>query len=319
MTNIEMDMVNAAVIAPVEAVVKNKGLVNALGNKFGRVGLLAKKYSPEILMGVGVVGVVTSTVLACKATLKVNDILEEKANKVEMIKKADKEVDDSKYSKEDYNKDMFIVNIQSGFELVKLYSPAVMIGVASVGCFLGANNVLKKRNIAVVGAYKMLEKTFDDYRKRVKEEIGVVKEEELRYKMTEKTIEVTETDENGKEKKVKKKIKTPDAVSQYGVFFDASSVNFSKNPEYNRVFLLAQQNFANDMLTVRGHVFLNEVYDLLGLQRTQAGSLVGWVADEGDGFIDFGLNEHRNMEFINGYEPTPLLDFNVDGPIYDLI
>lgn len=300
-------------------VAKSSGVKNLLKDKFARVGLLAKKHSPEILVGVGVVGVVTSTVLACKATLKVQEVLEEKKNTIENIELAHKEVDDETYSLEDYNKDLLLVNVQSTAKIAKMYAPAAIVGVASIGCFLGAHKIMSKRNVALVGAYKMLEKTFDDYRDRVKEEIGEVKEEELRYKMTEKTVEVKETDKDGNEKIVKKKIKTADGVSQYGIFFDGSSVNWSKNPEYNRVFLLAQQNYANDMLNTRGHVFLNEVYDLLGMQRTQAGSLVGWVAGHGDDFIDFGIEDHRNIAFVNGYENIPLLDFNVDGAIYDLI
>ena len=92
------------------------------------------------------------------------------------------------------------------------------------------------------------------------------------------------------------------------------------------MFLRAQQQYANDKLIAQGHLFLNEVYDMLGLPRTKAGAIVGWVYDDnnavGDNFVDFGIYDvHRETarDFVNGYERSILLDFNVDGVIYDLI
>ena len=90
----------------------------------------------------------------------------------------------------------------------------------------------------------------------------------------------------------------------------------------NLFFLKAQQTNANVQLTVRGHVFLNEVYDMLGLPRTAAGAIVGWVRGNGDDVIDFGIwdNNDINSDFVNGYNRSKiLLDFNVDGVIYDII
>jgi hypothetical protein len=87
------------------------------------------------------------------------------------------------------------------------------------------------------------------------------------------------------------------------------------------MFIRSQQNYANDLLNARGHVFLNEVYDMLGIERTSAGAVVGWVRGNGDNEIDFGvLNDlHSGQRFINGDERSVLLDFNVDGVVYDLI
>ena len=92
------------------------------------------------------------------------------------------------------------------------------------------------------------------------------------------------------------------------------------------MYLRHQQNYANELLRSRGYVFLNDVYDMLGIRRTKAGQIVGWVYDEKnpniDNYIDFGIyNVHYEgaRDFVNGFECSILLDFNVDGPIIDLI
>jgi hypothetical protein len=58
----------------------------------------------------------------------------------------------------------------------------------------------------------------------------------------------------------------------------------------------------------------------MGFERTSAGFVVGWVLDgNGDGYIDFGLSEARSSRFMNAEERSVILDFNVDGVVYDLI
>ena len=116
------------------------------------------------------------------------------------------------------------------------------------------------------------------------------------------------------------------AVSQYTRLFDESCMGWTKDPECNVHFLKCQQNYCNDKLKSKGHLFLNEVYDTLGIPRTKAGAVVGWVYDEknpiGDNFVDFGLfgmNDDRNYDFVNGFKNTAILDFNVDGNILDYI
>lgn len=114
--------------------------------------------------------------------------------------------------------------------------------------------------------------------------------------------------------------------SQYAKIFDDSCVGWTKDSEYNMHFLKSQQDYCNDKLKSKGHLFLNEVYDILGIPRTKAGAVVGWVYDEknpiGDNFVDFGIfdtNDERNSDFINGFENTAILDFNVDGNILSYI
>lgn len=289
----------------------------------GRTGLVLRKHSPEILMGVGIVGIVGSTVLACKATLKLEEVLYDAQHTLDTIDRtlAD-EMYEGHYGEEDAKKDKTIVYAKTAVELGKMYAPAISLGIVSVACLVGSHSIMKRRNVAVVAAYKAVEESFANYRRRVVEEFGKDKDEEYRYGIIRTEETVTETDENGKKTKVKKTVDTldPNHISQYARFFDESCSNWSKTPEYNMIFLKAQQNYANDLLVSRGHLFLNEVYDMLGMERSQAGAVVGWVLNkDNDNFVDFGMYNGKSNDFINGYERTVLLDFNVDGVIYDLI
>lgn len=286
--------------------------------------LLTKKHSPEILMVTGVIGVVASTVLACKATLKAEDIIDEAKEKIDNIKLAKETFEEEKYSQEDYNKDMTVTYVQTGAAFAKLYAPAVLLGTASIACIIGSHGIMRKRNIALMAAYKALDQSFSDYRKRVVEEFGSEKDRLLKNGIRKEVVVVEETDEKGKTKSKTIEVDAldPNGVSQYAKFFDEGCSQWSKSPEYNLTYLRCQQNYANDLLKSRGHVFLNEVYDMIGVPRTKAGAIVGWVLGAGDDYIDFGIFDGESAatrDFVNGYERSILLDFNVDGVIYDLI
>lgn len=297
-----------------------------LKTQFNKTEMYVRKYSPEILTGAGVVGVVATTVIACKATLKVNDILDEYKTTIENIEKV-KTMDNVDYTEEDEKKDRFTLTVQTGVKLVKLYLPAASLGLISISCLVQSNRILKKRNAALSAAYMTLDKSFKKYRENVKERFGEEVDKEMRYSI--KTKKITEVDENGNE--VEKEIKTidpddPSNYSDYARFFDEASPYWSKDPEYNLVFLKAQQQYANDILVARGRIFLNEVYDMLGIPKTKAGQVVGWVYDPkhpvGDNYVDFGiydLDKERVRRFVNGDERNILLDFNVDGNIWELM
>lgn len=299
-------------------------ITKTLSKLTGRTGLVIAKKSPEILIVTGVVGVIASTVMACKATLKVESIIDKANTDIEKIKLAKETVSAEEYSEQDYRKDMGITYVKTAMEFVKLYGPAVALGTFSVGCIIGSHKILKGRNLAMAAAYKAIEKSFDDYRKRVVSKFGEEEDRALKNGIKKSSITVMEVDEKGKTKTKTKEIETvnKEDISQYAKFFDESSINWSKTPEYNLMFLQGQQNFANDLLNARGHVFLNEVYDMLGISRSQAGAVVGWVKGAGDDYIDFGIFDGKTKQaraFVNGDERNILLDFNVDGVIYDLI
>ena len=298
-----------------------------------KIGLILKKNSPKILMGVGIAGSVVSTVLACKATLKVKDILDEKNETVEQIHNCveDETVD---YNEEDKKKDLTILYAQTGVKLAKLYLPSIALGALSIASIIYGYKILNKRNVALAAAYTVVDKGFKNYRKNVVERFGEEVDRELRHNIKAKQIEEKYIDKDGNEKTRKKKVyeisedkKPGEGISEYAKFFDEWNTDeHSKDPEYNLMFLRKQQDYANEVLKHQGYLFLNEVYDMLGIPRTQAGQVVGWIYDEnnptGDNYVDFGiydLHDQQKRDFVNGLERNILLDFNVDGVIYDKI
>ena len=306
-------------------------IVNSATKTFHRVGFQIKKHSPEILLVTGITGVVTSAVMACKATTKVDAIIEESKKSIDTIHEGMEagNICDVEYTEEDGKKDLAIVYIQTGVKFAKLYGPSVLLGLTSIGCILASNNIIHKRNVALSAAYTAIDTSFKGYRSRVIERFGESMDRELRYNI--KTQEVKETvvdEETGKKKTVKSTVSVvdPNTYSDYARFFDEYCAGWTKDAEYNLMFLRQQQNYANELLKSRGHLFLNEVYDMLGIDRTKAGNIVGWVYDEkhpiGDNFVDFGiyvLENEKARDFVNGRERSILLDFNVDGDILSLM
>lgn len=294
-----------------------------------KAGFQLKKHSPEILIVAGVAGAVTSAVMACKATTKLNDILEESKEQVDKIHEAIEHPENlpEEYTEEDGKKDLTIVYTQTAVKLLKLYGPSIVLGGLSITAILTSNNIMRKRNIAIAAAYTAVDKSFKDYRGRVVERFGKDLDRELRYNIKKEEVEETIVDEKtGKEKTVKKTIDVANEVSEFSKFFDDGCTGWTKDPELNLAFLLKQQAFANDKLKANGYLYLNEVYDMLGIPRTKAGQIVGWIYDEknpiGDNYVDFGIfdsNKVKNRDFVNGYERTILLDFNVDGNILNLM
>lgn len=306
-------------------------LVNGLNRTLNRAGLKLKKYSPEILVGAGIVGVVTSTVMACKATLKVNEITEEAKHNINKIHEASETgytEAGKEYTEEDTKKDLTIVYVQTAAKFAKNYGPAITLGTVSICSILAGYNIMRKRYVASAAAYALVDKSFKEYRSRVVERFGKELDKELRYNIKAQEVEEVVVNEDGTESVVKTTVNVPDpnAISEYAKFFDESCNGWSKDPEYNLTFLMGQQRWANDLLKSRGHLFLNEVYDMLGIDRTKAGNIVGWIYDEknpvGDNYVDFGIyniDNDRNRAFVNGFERNILLDFNVDGNILELI
>lgn len=301
-----------------------------------QAGFKIKKHSPEILMVAGIVGTVTAAVTACRATLKVKDIMSEKEELQNDIHKC-LENPDVDYTEEDGKKDLTTVYAQTGVKLIKLYAPSVILGGASIASIVMGQKILKKRNIALAAAYTAVDKGFKKYRANVVERFGEKVDKELRYNIKAKEVEKKITDKNGKEKTVKEiqydiEGNPLENISEYARFFDeATSTEHHKDAEYNLMFLRRQQDYANEVLKAKGHLFLNDVYEMLGIPKTKAGQVVGWIYDEknpnGDNYVDFGIyrlsgyepSDERKRAFVNGYERNILLDFNVDGPIYELI
>lgn len=285
----------------------------------GRIGLAAKYYSPQILLGVGIVGVTTATVLACKATLELELVVEHTKLQKRGIAKKTQEHTADEYSSTDHKRDLTKVYLSAGKEVGKLYAVPLSLGLVSLGCIIGGQSIMHKRNVAVIAAYKGLEASFNKYRDRVIEAYGDEKDSDFNTGIKTETIK----DEDGKNHKVKV-LDHHDASTHVRVF-DASNRSWDASPDYNLNFLKVQEAMANERLARRGHLFLNEVLDDLGFPRTSAGAVTGWVYEDGngDGYVDFGIKDMQGERArVMGNDVDAdyiLLDFNHDGIILDFL
>ena len=294
----------------------------------------AKKYAPEILLGVGIVGVGVSTVLACKATLQVEGILDEFNDKKEDIQHAIDLHDDGQlnYPMEIAAKDTQVLKAQTAFEFVKLYAPSATLMTVSIGCILGAHRIMSKRNVAIMAAYKVMEEAFTTYRGRVIKELGDEKDAHFMYGTETISEESTILDENGKKKKItttREELVTGAKLSGFARRFEpeqpdqvggwSGSSQWSPLHEYNLSFLHAKEQHFNNQLVVYGFVSMNAVLEELGFQPTEAGMVAGWryKSDRGDGYISFQPRGIDGNWAMGTDGDSIVLDFNIDGIIFD--
>ena len=315
---------------------KATDIMNNLTRTAHKVGFKVKKYSPEILLVTGIVGGVTSAIMACKASTKAGAILEERKQQIEGIHEVyenpemrEKFVEKygEEYTEAAFKKDLTITYAHTALDYVKLYGPSVAIGVASIACILASHNIIHKRNVALAAAFMNEHTSFKDYRNRVIDRFGKELDRELRYNIKAEEVKEVIQNEDGTETVVTNTVEVahPNLGSDYARFFDESCPAWDKDPEYNLMFLRRQQDYANDLLKQNGYLLLNDVYKMLGIQTTKAGMVVGWIYDEqgySDGYVDFGIydgSDARKRAFVNGHERNILLDFNVDGNVYELM
>lgn len=281
----------------------SKVLTTTVTRAVGRGVLKARINAPHALFVGGLAGVLTSTVLACRATLKLPDMLDEIQKDVEEAKSLKKE-SRANYPVEEAGRDLAYVYIRSAGRMVRLYGPAIGFGLAGVGALSGAHINLARRNAALLAAYTSLQASYDAYRSGLSGDAGSDNQLAIRDDVVNDDLALI----------------NPQGGSVYARFFDEYSTRWERHSEYNKIFLKNQQSYLNDILRARGHVFLNEVYDRLGLDRTPAGQIVGWLWNsEYDNYIEFDLDNPNNEPFMSGRENSVYLDFNVDGPIQGLI
>ena len=283
----------------------------------GRSSLQLQKHAPTLMTAAGIAGFVGTTVLAARSTLQLEEVVNDLRGGIRDVDEI-AERNENVGSKQHIQDKTYVYSLFAG-RMIKLYGPAVTLGLTSGALIIGAHGIMKKRNAALAVAYTGLEKAYTAYRDRVAEVLGEEAEEQIHRP---KATEVEVIDPETGEKEVKLDF-DPTKYSQYARFFDEYNKNWNPTAEFNLLFLRGIQNSVNDLLRLRGHVFLNEVYERLGMDHTKQGAVVGWILNgNGDGYIDFGMYDfasERARAFVNNQEPSILLDFNVDGTIYDKI
>lgn len=273
--------------------------------------LKAKENSPHIFFALGVAGVIGSALLACRATLKLDKELDNMKSDLDSVKQTKElvEISDGAYSDTDYAKDLSKVYLKSSVTVIRLYAPAIILGGASVAALTGSHVQLTRRNSALSASMALVSQAYDEYRERVRQVVGEEKELDI-YR----GLETQELEIDGKKKLVKVKT-SPTGHSPYARLFDQSSDYWQNSVEFNRIFITLQQNQANHRLRADGYIFLNDVYQMLGLEKTTPGQIVGWVwQGDGDNYIDFCLYEA--IDSGAPYDTNFWLDFNVDGEIF---
>ena len=295
-----------------------------LRKSFKKAQLTVRKHSPEILMVAGVIGTVAGAVMACKETLELEDVLDEcKQEKMEL---EEQYAMCEEYSEDALKKDQVKLTIKQAAKIVKLYAPSVIMEATSIGVIFASNDIMRKRNASMAAAYATLNSMYKRYRQNVIESYGEEVDKDMRFGV--KHEKVTEIDEDGNKVKIDARIVDLDntalAISDYSRFFQSGCKGFdASSGRYNLLYLKGIQAMFNNKLIADGYVMLNDVYRELGFDTIPEGWSIGWVYDEanpiGDNYIDFGLYEARNknQRAVNDWEPVILMDFNVDGNLYE--
>lgn len=308
---------------------KKTELATKAGQILVKTKLGIKKHSPEILVAAGIGTGIVAAIVACKQTIKANDIVAEARKSLQNIEDvkelaANNEVE---YTEENEQEDRKTIGMQVAVGMVKTYALPVGLGILSITCILAGHHILKKRNVALAAAYSALSTDFMNYRKRVVDKYGKDVDFMLKNGLEKQIVANQVVDpETGEVKETKEEVLTyeGDKLSQYArVFDEVGSTQWTPSADHNRAFLLMEQNYFNERIRTRGYIFLNEVYERLGFRPTKAGSVVGWVYQNADyEGIDFGIftaHTQKAAEFLEGTEPSIILDFNVQGDILSLV
>lgn len=287
-------------------------LVPSSISRFGHRTLLKLNgASPTILVVAGVGGLVATSVLAARATRNIDPVLDEH-------RAIRSDIESTSYSSDKARqKDLLRLYTGTGIKLSKVYGPAIVVGGASAAAVLGGHKILRGRHVATLAAYSGLMEQFQSYRGRVAKTLG----EDVEKGIYEGAHGEWKMDQNGEEK-LQPVFAEDKSDSYLRPWFDETCPNWTRDPQANYLFLKGVQSHMNNLLQIRGHVFLNDVYDALRLPRRPEGAIAGWLRDGKDGYVDFGFMtsiDPNTVAFRNGVERTVRLNFNIDGTIWDKI
>jgi hypothetical protein len=301
-----------------------KFVPNSITRLGARSALKVSKNSPTILVVAGVVGLGATAVLAAKSSRKADAVIQEHKSVREAIGEVPSKEVAGKEERKAAQVRVLELYYHTGFELTKVYGPAIALGVVSAGSVLWGHKILKGRHVATLAAYSGLSEQFAAYRGRVAKTLGEKAERDIYDGAFGEYVE--DPDHKGEYKLQPNWSESDEEKLRYcRPWFDEVNVHWSRDPEINYFFLKGVQSHMNDLLNIRGHLFLNEVLDALHMDRSKEASVMGWVRDnpDGDSFVDFGFmtgDDPQTVAFRNKMEARVRLNFNVDRePIWNLI
>jgi len=270
-----------------------------------------KKNSPRIKTYTGCAGTIIGAGWACYQTTKLPALLDDIKADITTLKAGE-------YT----SKDLTLAYLKGAGRVGKLYAGPAAVEAGSVGLILSGDKEWGKREASAAAAAATYSTILKNYRKNVVDELGEDADRRFRYGLKEE--EFVESDENGKETVTKNTVVTNpvNEVSDFSRFFDESCAGWDKDPEYNLMFLNGVQSWATNKLRADGYLFLNQVYEALGMQPSYAGNYVGWIYDDnnpvGDNQVLFNIYDYKDeskRNFVNGYTNVVLIDFNIDGDL----
>lgn len=308
----------------------NLGMIKiALRSAAHGVAMFTRRNLPHILTFGGLAGGAATVVVACKATSNARDVLDEKDEQLNKIEENLPALQEKGYSHEDYEQDKKIIKRKTTWRLIKMYIPAATMGAASAALILSGHHMLGKRVATATAAYKAAETAFHAYRERVVNELGADVDEKFRDGLAVDRIELSERMKSREEKAgdPRQEAVNTAGFGEFSYLYSEETCGFrgtwKDDPTSNLNTLLRVQSWANDRLKTQGYLFINDVLHDLGIEGDTRGSQYGWIYNDGEGFVDFGLNDLKDAgvyRFLSGLEPNVWLTFNAQSkPINDQI
>lgn len=283
------------------------------------------KHAPTILSVTASAGVIATGYLAWKAGTRFEDVEgRDWDRRKECLKNADTIPDEDVPKIERKNRILFIL------DTVRTVAPAAIVGAATITMIYFSNSISKKRLAAMGAAYATLQTAFDGYKRTMVEALGKESVEKILKpnlpNVGKSAEEILSSDNKSDAANVSDAVvNSLKALSLYArIIAEESSTCWDPNEDYTSQNIAAVQLWANRRLERKGHLFLNEVFDQLGLSRTREGAVVGWLKNgEGDGYVSFGdfdASVYRvPSDNYTRVDSNFIVDFNVDGVIWDRI
>lgn len=285
-------------------------------------------YSPEIMIGAGVIGGITSAVMACKATRKADAIGYDFECDKETIKREFKDDDGALIESKEYKKELTRRTFKYVGQVCKVYAPAAVVGGISIASILSGYNVLNKRTVALAASLDILNEDFKKYRERIVNRYGEEVDYEVYNGIEKETVKEKIVDENGKKKTVTKEVVKDYDGNMFTAVFHEGNLGFERDALHNKFVIDSTVQMLNQRLQSRyrkGHpgiMSYNEARKAFGFRPVPHGQIWGWVYDEenpvGDNYISVGMLEDidsAKANFINGEEYAVVLNFNCDSNI----